>query len=60
MHGEVRYWHLLSLGAVPLRGTPLFGPVRFVLDSLDRLVLSVPGLRLMAWQVTFELVKPAR
>lgn len=60
VHGEVRYWHLLSLGAVPLRRTPLFGPVRSVLDSLDRLVLSVPGLRLMAWQVTFELVKPAR
>lgn len=60
VHGEVRYWHLLSLGAVPLRETPLFAPVRTALDALDRVILSLPGLRLMAWQVTFELVKPAR
>lgn len=60
VHGEVRYWHLFSLGAVPLRKTALFVPARNLLDSVDRLVLSIPGLRLMAWQVTFELVKPAR
>ena len=52
--------HLLCLGAVPLRKTPLFAPARNLLDSVDRLVLSIPGLLLMAWQVTFELVKPAR
>lgn len=59
VHGEVRYWHLFALGAVPFRRTPLFKPALAVLDAVDRAVLAVPGVRLMAWQVTFELIKPA-
>jgi SAM-dependent methyltransferase len=56
--GEIRYWHLGTLMAVPLRGTALLGPVRRTLDALDRLVLSIPGVRLLAWLVTFELIVP--
>jgi SAM-dependent methyltransferase len=56
-HGEVRYWHLCSLAAVPLRKTGLFGPAVRLLNGVDRLALAVPGLQLMAWQVTFELLK---
>ena len=58
VHGELRYWHLFALGAVPFRGTFLFKPCLTVLNTLDRGVLAVPGIRLMAWQVTFELIKP--
>jgi hypothetical protein len=56
-YGELRYWHLLSLAAVPLRRTPLFAEARGILDGLDRMILSLPLLRLAAWQVTFELVR---
>jgi SAM-dependent methyltransferase len=58
IHGEVRYWHLFALGAVPFRRTPLFNPALALLNAMDRAVLDLPGIRLMAWQVTFELIKP--
>lgn len=59
--GETRFWHLFSLGAVPLRRTPLFrGSLAFA-EALDTIALRIPGIQLMAWQVTFELLKaPAR
>jgi hypothetical protein len=49
----------LALGAVAVRKTPLFRPVLSVLEWLDAAVLRVAGLNLMAWQVTFELIKRA-
>jgi len=57
--GETRFWHLASLAAVPLRRTPLFGPALKLGNAVDSALLSLPGLRLMAWQVTFELIKSA-
>lgn len=54
--GEVRCWHLLGLMALPLRATPLFQPALRFLDGADSMILSIPGIRAMAWQVTFELL----
>lgn len=56
--GEVRYWHLFNLLAVPFRGTSVFGQLLNVLDSVDSSALSLPLIGKMAWQVTFELQKP--
>lgn len=56
--GDVRYWHLLNLLAVPFRGTVAFEPMRRTLDRLDALLLATPALGRMAWQVTFELRVP--
>jgi SAM-dependent methyltransferase len=53
--GEVRHWHLFGLLAVPFRGTPLFQPILTGLYLVDSVALAIPGIRLMAWQVTFEL-----
>ncbi|MDH4366043.1 MAG: class I SAM-dependent methyltransferase [Acidimicrobiia bacterium] len=53
----VRYWHLFSLFATPFRSTPLFGSALAVTNGLDEIALQIPGLRLMAWMFTFELVK---
>ncbi|HLG20638.1 MAG TPA: class I SAM-dependent methyltransferase [Bdellovibrionota bacterium] len=55
--GEVRYWHLLSIMAVPFRNFMGFKPMLSLLGQLDDVVLRVPGLRLLAWQFTFELLK---
>jgi hypothetical protein len=55
---DLRFHYLLTLLAVPLRRTSLFGPVLRFLEILDRIVLSVPGLQRMAWQSTFELSGP--
>jgi SAM-dependent methyltransferase len=57
-YGEIRYWHLFALGAVPFRNTVLFPALRRTMDLFDRIALSLPGIRLMAWQVTFELIRP--
>lgn len=55
--GTTRFWHLCVLAAVPFRNTPVFGASRAVGDVCDAVLMRVPGLRLMAWQVTFELIK---
>ena len=57
--GEVRSWHFLVLAAVPLRKSFVARPCFGILNALDRILLRLPGIRLWAWQVTFELIKPA-
>jgi len=57
-HGEIRFWHLAALAAVPFRRTSLFGAALAVGETLDAVLLRTPGFRLMSWQVTFELIKP--
>jgi ubiquinone/menaquinone biosynthesis C-methylase UbiE len=56
--GRVRYWHLLALAAVPLHKSFFAKPCLGILNALDRILLRLPGVRLLAWQVTFELIKP--
>jgi SAM-dependent methyltransferase len=56
--GETRFWHLAALAAVPFRNTPMFNLALAVGNACDSALTAVPGLRLMAWQVTFELIKP--
>jgi len=54
---ELKFWHLLALGAVPLRKTSLFLPCLAFMESLDTVLLKCPLIQRMAWQVTFELTK---
>jgi ubiquinone/menaquinone biosynthesis C-methylase UbiE len=57
--GEIRYWHLTSMFGVFARGVPtLFQAVSPVLNSVDKLLLAIPGVQMLAWQFTFELFKP--
>ena len=49
--GEVRYWHITGIL------TPHVGHFGNILQSLDRLLTKIPGIQLMAWIFTFELVK---
>ena len=53
-----RYYCLTSLLAVPFRGVPGFGALLSALRALDRLLLSLPGLRSQAWIVLMELAYP--
>lgn len=54
---ETRYWHLLVMLVVPLRGTVLFQALRKILDGIDKIILKLPLIRNLAWQVTFILEK---
>lgn len=48
---SIRFWHVVGyLGAL----APIMLPA---LDGLDRLLERIPGLQLMAWTFTFELVR---
>lgn len=52
--GEIRYWHILSYaGAYFPRLLPAF-------NAIDDLLTNVPGIRLMAWMFTFELLSNKR
>ncbi|MGQ0432420.1 MAG: class I SAM-dependent methyltransferase [Microthrixaceae bacterium] len=59
--GEVRilrWFHLATIGAVPLRNAALFKRVLALLEAVDRVILRLPGLRWMAWMAVFELREP--
>lgn len=58
--GEVKptFFHLLTLGAVPLRRTRLFQPALRALEALDAVLLKLPFIRYQAWQVVFTLSAP--
>jgi len=57
-HVDVRSFHLAVLAGVPLRNTPMFGPVRAALDAVDSVILRVPGVRSQAWMACFLLSDP--
>lgn len=51
---DVRYWHVVGYAGGKL---PWLLPA---LDAADRVIERIPGLNLMAWIFTFELVRPAK
>ena len=57
---ELRYFHLLSLAAVPFRGRRGFGGLLKLLEAADSVLLRLPLIRNMAWIVVFSCSKPAR
>lgn len=58
--GEIRYWHLTSMLGVYTRRVPPLSRIVFpMLNGADRLLLGIPGIQRMAWQFTFELIKPS-
>jgi SAM-dependent methyltransferase len=57
--GEIRYWHLTSMFGALARGVPsVFQTVSRVFNTVDKFLLAIPGIQMLAWQFTFELVKP--
>jgi ubiquinone/menaquinone biosynthesis C-methylase UbiE len=51
--GEMKFWHIVGYAGGKFPG------LAKLFEGFDRLFERVPGLRLMAWIFTFELVKPA-
>lgn len=48
---QVRYFHLFTILAIPFRNMRIFDGLLSILQAIDRVVLRVPGIRLMAWQM---------
>jgi ubiquinone/menaquinone biosynthesis C-methylase UbiE len=57
---DIRFFHLCTIAAVPLRKSRWFGPVLSVCETIDSLLMRIPGLRWWAWQMVFELSQPRK
>ena len=55
---ELRFFHLISLFAVPLRKLPGFSAAVRFLDRIDQLLFRLPILRRQAWIVVVEIRAP--
>lgn len=55
---EWRFFHLISLVAVPFRRSRLFESLLIPLEAVDTALLSLPGIRWWAWQIAFVLSEP--
>ncbi|QWV91952.1 class I SAM-dependent methyltransferase [Geomonas oryzisoli] len=55
---KVDYFHLASIAAVPFRNTPIFKPILSTLEAVDDVLLKIPYVQLMAWQMIFTLSDP--
>ena len=57
---EVRYFHLLTLFAVPFRKLKCFRQILSFLETLDQILLSLPLVRWLAWQIVFSFKRPIK
>lgn len=55
---DVRFYHFLSLAAVPFRGTRAFAGLLRGLDAGDRALFRVGPARRLAWYAVIELERP--
>jgi ubiquinone/menaquinone biosynthesis C-methylase UbiE len=54
---DIKYFHLLTLLAIPLRNNKYFYKILSFLEFFDKILLSIPIIRLLAWQVYFVYKK---
>lgn len=58
---HLQFFNLLTIAAIPLRGTPLFNPVHVLLRWIDRLLFTLlPFTRRYAWMVLISCSRPKR
>lgn len=55
---DLRTFHLATLAAVPFRKAAFFEPLLSFLDLVDRVLLTLPLLRRMAWVAVVEYRQP--
>jgi len=57
---EIRFFHLFGLLAVPFRDTFIFSPLLSFLEVIDSIILEIPYIKWLAWQIVFVLSEPKR
>lgn len=57
---DARFFHLAALAAVPFRKTPLFRPIRAVLNAVDKVLLSSPFIGKYGWIMVITLGDPIK
>lgn len=57
---DMHFFHLMTLFAVPFRNTPVFNPILKTMEALDSVLLKIPGIKWLAWQVVFTMSEPRK
>ena len=55
---HVRFFHLFTILAIPFRNSRAFDALLSALQAIDGVVLRIPGIRLMAWQMYMVYSQP--
>lgn len=55
---SVRYFYLATIAAIPFANTAFFKPVMWVVEFIDALLMRLPLIQLLAWQMVFTLENP--
>ena len=56
----MRFFHLATLGAVPFRNTLLFKPILKLAEVVDTVLLRIPLVQWLSWQIVFILSEPKK
>jgi ubiquinone/menaquinone biosynthesis C-methylase UbiE len=55
---NVKYFYLATLASIPFANTLLFKPIMKITGIIDFILMKIPGIQLMAWQMVFVLKRP--
>ncbi len=55
---NIKYFHLASIASIPFINKPGFQISLGFLNFIDSIILKIPGIRRMAWQVIFFMSEP--
>jgi len=57
---DMKFFHLVNMGAVPFLNGPLFSPVLGMLEQIDNVLLRIPFVQWLSWQIVFTLANPKK
>lgn len=57
---DVYSFHLATLLAFPFRNMFFFNPLLSILEIVDKVLLNIPGIKWLAWQMVFILSNPKK
>lgn len=55
---DATFFHLATLAAVPLRGTPIFDFLLALTERIDNVILKIPIIQRQAWQIVLIFSSP--
>lgn len=57
---EIKFFHLAALAAVPFRNLPGFHFILTLLEKIDAVLLRLPLIKWLSWQMVFILSQPQK
>jgi len=57
---DIKFFHLTDLAATPFRNTFLFNYLLKIFETIDSVILRIPGIRWWAWHSVFIMSEPIK